>query len=324
MIRAIAILAAALAASIASAPAAAQAGSYPAKAIRFIVPFAPGGSADTIGRLLAQEMAKSLAQPVLVDNRPGGGGTIGVDTVAKAAPDGHTIGIAATGALAINVTLMKLPYDPLKDLAPVSKLADIPMVIVAHPASGIDSVKDLIARAKARPGSLAYGTTGVGSAMHLSGEMLKSITGVELVHIGYKGSAPAVVDVMAGQIPIAIVDLTSALPHVRSGRIKALATLGAQRTVTAPDLPTMAEAGIAGFDAVGWFGIVAPGGTPRDAIRKLNGEINRIMQLREIREKSLAAGAEPATGTAEEFGALIAAEIPKWGQAVRASGAKAN
>ncbi len=298
---------------------------YPSKPIRLIIPFPPGGSADTIGRLLAQEMSKSLGQPVVAENRPGAGGNIGVDVVAKSAPDGYTFGLAAAGALAINQHLMgKLPYDPVKDLAPVSKLADIPIVVVVANSTPAGSVRELIDAAKAKPGALGFASAGNGTAMHLSGELFKLMAGVDMTHVPYKGSGPAVTDLVSGQVPVGFVDLVSALPQIRAGRVKGLAVASGKRTITAPDIPTVAEAGVPGFDAVGWFGVVAPAGTPGDIVAKLNAETVRIMALPEVRERALATGAEPSTNSPEEFAVFIAAEIPKWERVVKASGAKAN
>ncbi|HKC43599.1 MAG TPA: tripartite tricarboxylate transporter substrate binding protein [Burkholderiales bacterium] len=299
--------------------------SYPSKPIRFIAPFPPGGSADTIARLLAQEMTKSFGQQVVVENRPGAGGNIGVELVAKSPPDGYTVGIGAAGALAINQSLMgKLPYDPQKDLAAVAKLADIPIVLAVANATSAASVPDLIAAAKAKPGTLSFASAGNGTAMHLSGELFKLMAGVDMAHVPYKGSSPAVTDLVSGQVPVAFVDLSSALPQIRAGRIRGLAVASGTRTITAPDLPTIAESGVPGYDAVGWFGVIAPAGAPKDAIAKLNAEIVRIMALPEVRDRALAVGAEPSTGTPEAFAAFIAAEIPKWERVVRASGATAN
>jgi tripartite-type tricarboxylate transporter receptor subunit TctC len=307
------------------APSTGSGHAYPAKPVRLLIPFPPGGSADTIARLLAQEMTKSLGQPVVAENRPGAGGNIGVDAVAKSAPDGYTVGLAAAGALAINQHLMgKLPYDPVKDLAPVAKLADIPIVLIAANTARVGSVNELIAAAKAAPGTLAYGSAGSGTAFHLAGELFKQMAGVELTHVPYKGSAPAMTDVVAGQLPLAFVDLVSALPQIRAGKVKGLGVASAQRTVTAPDLATIAESGVPGYDAVGWFGLVAPAGTPREVVAKLGAETVRIMALPEVRDRALATGAEPSTGTPEAFAAFIAAEIPKWERVVRVSGAKAN
>jgi tripartite-type tricarboxylate transporter receptor subunit TctC len=314
----------ALAIALAAAGSAA-AQTYPAKPVRLVIPFPPGGSADTIARLLAQEMSKSLGQPVVAENRPGAGGNIGVDVVAKSAPDGYTIGLAAAGALAINQHLMgKLPYDPVKDLAPVAKLADIPIVVAVANTTPAGSVQELIAAAKAKPGALSFGSAGNGTAMHLSGELFKIMAGVDMTHVPYKGSAPAVTDLVAGQVPVAFVDLVSALPQIRAGKVKGLAVASGKRTITAPDLPTIAEAGVPGYDAVGWFGLVAPAGTPPEVIARLNAETVRIMALSEVRDRALATGAEPSTGSAADFAAFITAEIPKWERVVKTSGAKTN
>ena len=316
---------AALVAAFALASGAAAQAPYPSKPVRLIVPFPPGGSADTIARLLGQELSKSLGEPFVAENRPGAGGNIGVDLVAKSAPDGYTIGLAAAGALAINQHLLgRLPYDPVKDLAPVSKLADIPIVVAVANSTPVTSVPELIAAAKAKPGALAFASAGNGTAMHLSGELFKIMTGVDMTHVPYKGSGPAVTDLVSGQVPVGFVDLVSALPQIRAGKVKGLAVASGKRTISAPDIPTVAEAGVPGYDAVGWFGLVAPAGTPRDVVAKLNAETVRIMALPEVRERVLATGAEPATGTAEAFGAFIAAEIPKWERVVKTSGAKAN
>jgi tripartite-type tricarboxylate transporter receptor subunit TctC len=310
-------------AALAAGDAGAQAG-YPSKPIRFVVSFPPGGSSDLVARAMAPRMAGRLGQQVLVENRPGAGGNIGVDAVAKSAPDGHAIGIAAAGALTINPHLYpSMPFDPLKDLAPVSMLAVIPIVIASSPA-GAGSVRELIAAAKAQPGKLSFGTTGSGSAMHLAGELLKQMTGIDMVHVPYKGSGPAAADLAGGQIPLAIVDLTSALPHIRAGRVKAVAVTGPARTVTAPDIPTVAESGVPGFDAVGWFGVVAPAGTPAPVVARLNAEIVDALKVPEIRQHLLAGGAEPATSTPEEFGRFIRSESEKWAKVVKAAGVKLN
>lgn len=296
---------------------------YPNRPIRIIVPFAPGGSADTMARLVGNELTRNLGQPVIVENRPGGASMIGVDAVAKSASDGHTIGLVATGAIAINPALFaKMPFDPLKDLTPIALIATIPMVLVASTSSGIDSLGELVTRAKAKPGSLSFGTTGNGSAMHLSGTLLQQQLGFEMTHIPYKGSAPAVADAMAGQVPLAFVDLTSALPHIRSGKVIALGTAGGKRTATAPDLPTLAERGAAGFDATGWLAIIGPAALPGPILDRLNGEINRVMSVAEVRDKSLAVGAEPMVDTPAGFAAFARRETEKWARAVKAANLK--
>ncbi len=316
-----------IALAIAALPALAQAQSaaWPSRPIRYIVPFPPGGSADAISRLLAAEMSRTFSQQVVVENRPGAGATIGVDQAVKAVPDGHTIFLAPAGAMAINLSLMpKLPYDPLKDVQPISLLALIPMIAAVPGDSAARSVADFVAQARAKPGALSYGSAGNGTAMHLSGEMFQQMTGTRLAHVPYKGSGPAVTDLLTGAIPIAFVDLSSALPHIRAGKVRGLATLGAQRTLSAPELPTMAEQGVAGYDAVGWFGLAGPIGMPAEIVERFATEVGRVMRLPDVREKSLALGAEPAAGTPAQFAAFIRAEIPKWAAVVKSGNVKVD
>jgi len=300
-------------------------GAWPQKPIRFIVSFPPGGSSDLVARALAPRLAERLGQPLLVENRPGAGGNIGVDLVAKAPPDGHTLGLAAAGALTINPSLYPgMPFDPQKDLAPVSLLAMIPIVIVAHPSLGANSLREMLELARARPGQISFGTTGAGSSMHLAGELLEMMASVRMVHVPYKGSAPAAADLAGGQLPLAIVDLTSALPHIRAGRIRALAVTGAARAVSAPEIPTVAESGLPGFDATGWFGAVAPAGVPPAVITRLNAEIADALRAPEIRERILAGGAEPESSTPEQFAERIRSEAAGWARLIRAAGVKLN
>jgi len=320
MLRGLPILVFSVVAALASGPVLSQA--YPARPIKLIVPFPPGGVVDFVGRLLAQEMSKGLGQPVLVENRPGGGSTIGIGLVAKAPPDGYLTVLGGTSGLAINVALMKLPYDPIKDFAPISLVGTLPYVAVAYPGAGIESVGDLIAKAKARPGAIAFGSVGNGTPLHLAGELFKTMTGTNLVHVPYKGSVAALTALIAGEIPVAFVDLTAALPHIRSGKVRGLATTGSRRPAAAADLPTMAEAGLAGYELIGSTGVIAPAGTPAQIVQQLSAEVNRVMNLPEVREKLLAAAFEPMASTPEQFSALIAAEIPRWARLVQASGAK--
>src|SRR5262245_26565992 len=322
MLRGLPILVFSLAAALASGPELSQA--YPARPIKLIVPFPPGGVVDFVGRLLAQEMTKGLGQPVLVENRPGGGSTIGIGLIAKAPPDGYWIVLGGTSGLAINVALMKLPYDPVKDFAAISLVGTLPYVAAAYPGAGIESVGDLIAKAKAkaRPGGIAFGSSGNGTPLHLAGELFKTMTGTNLAHVPYKDSNPALTALIAGEIPIAFIDLTAALPHIRSSKVRGLATTGSQRPATAADLPTMAEAGLVSYEVVGWTGVIAPAGTPPQIVQQLSTEVNRVVNLPEVREKLLAGAFEPMTSTPEQFSAFIAAEIPRWARLVQASGAK--
>jgi tripartite-type tricarboxylate transporter receptor subunit TctC len=309
--RFIALLAAALAC------AAAQAQSYPVKPIRFIVSFPPGGSSDLMARSIAPLMAEKLGQPVLVENRGGAGGNIGVDAVAKAAPDGYTIGLAAAGALSTNISLYpSMPFHPEKDLAPVSLLAMIPFFLVAHPSQP-PSLKQVIDAAKAKPGAIAYGYGGNGSTMHMVGELFNMMAAVKLQGVPYKGSGPVSADVLAGQVPLGVVDVPSAIAHVRAGKMRALAVTTKRRIAAAPEVPTMDEAGVPGYEAIGWFGVVVPANTPAEIVNRLNREIVTALAVPEIRERAIAAGAEPAASTPQEFAALIREETRKWAQVIK-------
>jgi len=267
---------------------------YPTKSIRFIVTFPPGGSADLIARALAPILSDRLRQQVLVENRPGAGGNIGMEVVAKAAPDGYTMGLGAAGALAVNVSLYpNLPYDPAKDFAPVSNVAFVPFFLIANPSLPVNNLQELVALASAKPGELMLGHGGNGTAMHLSGELFKLMAKIQLVNVPYKGSGPAAVDTMGGQLPLAIVDVASAITQVKAGRLKALAVTTAKRISVAPDVPTFAEAGLPGYEAIGWFGVVMPAGTPPAIVGRMNTELVAALKRQEIRERVIAAGAEP-------------------------------
>jgi tripartite-type tricarboxylate transporter receptor subunit TctC len=304
--------------SIAASAAAAQ--PFPSKPLRFIVPFPPGGSADLMSRAIAPRMSERLGQPVVVENRAGAGGMIGVDAVAKAAPDGHTIGLAAAGALTTNIHLYpKMPFHPEKDLAPLSMLAMIPFFLVAHPSQP-DTLKGVIAQAKS--GNLSYGHGGQGSTMHLAGELLNMMAQVKIQPVPYKGSGPVSSDVLGGQIPLGVVDVPSAIANVRAGKLRALAVTAKKRIQAAPDVPTFEEAGLPGYEAVGWFGAVAPAGTPREIVNRLNAEIRNALSAPDVQERALSAGAEPAPSSPEEFAAYIREETKKWGQVVRNAGIK--
>jgi len=296
---------------------------YPTKPIRFIVTFPPGGSSDLIARALAAVLSERLRQQVLVENRPGAGGNIGMDAVAKAAPDGYTMGLGAAGALAANVSLYaKMPYDPVKDFAPVSNVAFVPFFLVAKTALPANDLRELVALASAKPGQLMLGYGGNGTAMHLSGELFKLMAKVQLTNVPYKGSGPAAIDAVSGQLDLAVVDVASAINQVKAGRLKAIAVTSAKRVSVAPEVPTMAEAGLAGYEATGWFGVVMPAGTPAEIIGRMNSELVAALKRQDIRERVIAAGAEPSPSTPAEFGALIRDEIAKWAEVVKISGAK--
>ena len=301
---------------------AAQAQSYPNRPVRFIVSFPPGGSSDLIARMIAPRMAERMGQPVLVENRPGGGGNIGVDAVAKAPPDGYTIGLAAAGALSSNISLYpSMPFHPEKDLAPITMLAIIPFFLVAHPSQPA-TLKELIDAAKAKPGTIAVGYGGNGSTMHLAGELFNMLAGIRLQPVPYKGSGPVSTDVLGGQVPLGVVDVPSAIAHVRAGKMRALAVTSKRRIVAAPEVPTFEEAGVPGYEAIGWFGSVAPAGTPAEIINRLNREMAAALAEPEIRERALAAGAEPFTNSPQEFAAIIREETRKWAQVIRSAGIK--
>ena len=299
---------------------AAQAQSWPSKPIRLIVSFPPGGSSDLIARAIAAPMSERLGQPVVVENRPGAGGNIGIDAVAKSAPDGYTLGVAATGALTVNPTLYaRMPFDPQRDLAPITLLAMIPFLVIANPAAP-PTLADALAAAKKQP--LSYGHGGNGSAMHLSGELLKMMSGAELVPIAYKGSGPVSADVLGGQVPIGIVDVPSAIAAIKAGKLRALAVTTSRRLASLPDVPTVAEAGVPGYESIGWFGAVAPAGTPVRVIERLNGEIVAALAMPDVRSRVVAAGTEPLTTTPAEFAAMIRDETRKWADVIRRAGVK--
>ena len=298
---------------------------WPLKPVKFIVPFPPGGGADATARIVAQELSKALGQQFVIDNRGGGGGTIGVAAGMKSAPDGYTLFLGATGAMAISPTLVpNLPYDPTRDMAPVSKLVISPLLLAVPVSSPIRSLQDLIATARAKPGSLSYATAGNGTAHHLAGELLKQMAGIDMTHVPYKGSGPAATDTLAGQVSVGFLDTTSSLALVRSGKLRSLGTTGEKRTALAPDIPTFAENGLPGFDASGWFIMGAPAGVPRDIITRLNAETVRALAIPEVRERMLASGNEPISSSPEELGAFIRNEIAKWAKVIKVAGIKAD
>ena len=308
-----------------AAPTHAQAQAYPAKPIRFVVPYPAGGPLDTVARLLGYKVSESVHQPVIVDNKPGAGGNIGADAVAKSPPDGYTILMGAVATHAINPTLYaSIPYDPIRDFIPVTQVASTPNVLVLNPSIPASTVGEFIAYAKAHPGELNFGSGSTGSAGHLAGELFKSMAAIEMTHIPYKGAAPAMQDLIGGRIQLMFDNLASSLGQVRAGKVKALAVTTAPRTALAPELPTIAESGLPGFDISTWFGIFVPAGTPRDVVEKLHGEFTRALADRDVREKMLTLGAEPVGSRPEEFAVYIRAEADKYARVIRASGAKAD
>lgn len=291
---------------------------YPTKPIRIIVAYTPAGTTDILARLVGQKLSESWSQPVIVDNRAGAAGNIGTEVAAKATPDGYTLIMGTAGTHGINVSLYrKLNWHPVKDFAPVSLVAMVPNIMVVNNALPFRNVKDLIAYAKANPGKLSYGSPGNGSTAHLSMELFKSMTGTNLVHIPYKGSAGVLADVMGGQIAVTIDNMPVYLPHVKSGKIRALAVSPAKRSTAAPDIPTIAESGVPGYDSVAWFGLLAPAGTPKDIVSKLSVEIAHILKLPDVNKRISELGAEPVGSTPEEFAALIKSEIAKWAKVIK-------
>ena len=321
------IAAVAAALSISGASAQAQpAAPYPAKPVRFVVPYPAGGPLDLMARAIGARLAPSWGQPVLVDNRPGAGGNIGADLVAKSAPDGYTLLMGAVATHAINPSLYaRVPYDPERDFAPVALVAVVPNILVVHPGLPAQSVKELIELARSRPGVLNFGSGSTGSTGHLAGELFKTLAGVQMVHIPYKGAAPAVQDLLAGQVQIMFDNLASALPQVRAGKLRALAVTTTARSRAVPDLPTVAESGLPGFDLSTWFGVLVAAGTPADIVARLNDEIVRALASRELAERLAAMGAEaPANNTPERFAAFIRSERAKYARVVRESGARVD
>jgi tripartite-type tricarboxylate transporter receptor subunit TctC len=308
-----------VAALVIGAPAFAQA--YPNKPIRIIVPYTPGGPTDIAARVVGQKLGENLGQPVIVENKPGAGGNIGAELVAKAPADGYTLLLVTTGHT-INPSLYpKLGYDLKKDLVPVSQLTSGPMVVAVNPGLGVNSIQELIALAKAKPGTIYFASAGNGSSTHLAPELFNMMAGTKLSHIPYKGSAPALADVVAGNSQVAFDFMTSAMPFVRSGKLKGLATTGTTRSPAAPELPTVAEAGVPGFDVIGWNGVMAPAGTPPEIVAKLNAEIKKVLGTPEMAERMANFGSSAHWNTPTDFGAYIQSEMIKWGKVVKASGA---
>jgi tripartite-type tricarboxylate transporter receptor subunit TctC len=302
-----------------------QAQSYPAKPIRLIVPFPPGGSTDILGRTLGQKLTEAWGQPVIIDNRGGAGGIIGADMAAKSTADGYTLLMGHIGTLAVSVSLYsKLPYDPAKDFAPVSLVAIVPNVLVVHPSVPATTVAELIAYARANPGKLNYSSGGNGSAAHLAMEYFKLQTKTDIVHVPYKGTAPSITDLIAGQVSLTMTGAPVVMPHVQAGRLRALGVSSTRRIGALPQIPTIAESGVPGFDATQWYGVVAPSGSPRDIIAKLSAEIRKIMQSKEMKERLNLEGAIAMPTTPEQFGAHIQSEIKRWATVVKAAHMQAD
>ena len=296
---------------------------YPAKPIRIVVGYPAGGPTDVLARTVAQKLSDAWNQQVIVDNRAGASGMIGAELVVRAAPDGYTLLMVPVTYAVTPSIFAKMPYDVEKDLAPVALVAAAPFILVVHPTLPVKSVRDLIALARSRPGQLNYASASAGGMPHLAGELFNSMTGVKMVHIPYKGAAPATTDLLAGQVSLMFNNMLSAMPHVKGGRLRAVAVTSAKRSHAVPELPTIAET-VPGYEASGWYGALAPAATPREIVGRLNAEMNRVMRLPDVAQRLAGDGVEPVGATPEQFGAYLRQEIAKWGKVVKLSGAKAE
>jgi tripartite-type tricarboxylate transporter receptor subunit TctC len=298
--------------------------SYPNRPIRFILPFPPGGPTDILGRLISERLGAQLGQPVVTENRGGAGGNVGAEAAARSAPDGYTIVLVAP-SLAISPSLYKkLAYDPVKDFAPVSLVATVPNVMVTNPSVPANTLSEFIALAKKKPGAMNFGSGGNGTSNHLAGELFNIVAGVRLVHVPYKGVNLAMNDVMSGEVQLVVIGIPAAAPHIKAGKLRALAVIDSKRAAALPEVPTVAQAGLSDFDVTTWYGVLAPAGTPRAIVTRLNAEIVAVMQSPEMKERLATMATEPMSSTPEEFADLIRREIVKWGKVVRTAGLKAD
>jgi tripartite-type tricarboxylate transporter receptor subunit TctC len=295
---------------------------YPTRPIRIVVTVAPGGAADTVARVVAQSLAEALGKPVVVDNRPGGGGNIGAELVARAPPDGYTLLLGSTFQAIAPSLYGKLNYDLLRDFVPVSLLASSPLMIAVHPSVAAKSVAELIALAKAKPNQLAFASAGTGGGNHLAAVLFCEMAGIQMSHVPFKGAAPALIAVIAGEVPVTFATFAAVVPHLKTGKLRALGMTSAQRSPVAPDVPTVSEAGLPGYESVNWYGLNAPSGTPKEVVSRLHAEAAKSLQLPEVRERFAAISVEPIGSTPEHYGAYLRSEIEKWGRVVRASGAR--
>lgn len=314
-----------LPAVLALAAAVASGQSYPSKPIRIIVLFPPGGAVDFYARVVQEPLSEALGQPIIIDNRAGASGMIGADLVAKASPDGYTLLLGNIASLAINVGIYpKMAYDPAKDFTPIMHTVDVNYVLVVNPSVPANSVAELMAYAKANPGKLSYGSAGSGSMPHLSTELMKALAGVDLVHVPYKGGGPMVTDLLGGSVQLVIADQANLMPHVKSGKLRALGVASPKRSPIYPELPTIAESGFAGYEATAWQGLVGPAGMPPDVVGRLNQTLAKVMAMPAVRERLIAGGLDPVADTPEEFGRFIRSEISKWSKIAKDVGAKAE
>jgi tripartite-type tricarboxylate transporter receptor subunit TctC len=302
----------------------AHAQSYPSRPIRIVVPFGPGGFTDVVARILQKELGASIGQPIIVENKPGAGSTIGTSEVAKAKPDGYTLVMISTTHVITPHLYREMPYDPIRDFTPVMKLGEGPYVLVTHPSLGVKSVAELIALAKAEPGKIDYASSGNGSSQHLVGALFATMAGAPMNHVPYKGSSGAMNDLLGGQVKVSFVGMPNALPNLASGKLRALAVSTRKRSADLPEVPTLDEAGVPGYDATIWLALLAPPGTPRDVVQKLNVEVARVLSTPESRKLMSSAGVDVATGTPEELAKLMQSELDRWGKVVRETGATVN
>jgi tripartite-type tricarboxylate transporter receptor subunit TctC len=295
---------------------------YPDRPIRLIVGFAAGGATDLVARILAQQLSEQMGQPVVVDNRSGAGGNIGADAVAKSSPDGYTLYLATIGTMSINPTLYEhISFDPIRDFAPISRITLVPQVLIVHPSLPVHNVAEFIAYAKEQGSRLNFASGGSGTATHLAGEMFNAMAGVKMQHIAYRGTGPAMIDVLRGQVPVMFDQIATSMPLVAEGKLRALGVTSAARSPSAPNLPTISESGLAGYDVATWHGLVAPAGTPKPVIERLNAEVVKALQSTLVRERFKANGIVPISSTPEEFGQLIGSELVRWRDIIKASGA---
>ena len=323
--RALRLLHLAVLGTLAPWPAPAQTSdAWPSRSLRFILPFPPGGGTDILGRLIAERMTASLGQPVVTENRGGAGGNVGAEAAARSAPDGYTIVLVAP-SLAISTSLYsKLSYDPVKDFAPISLVATVPNVMVTHPSVPAGTLAEFIRLAKTKPGEMNFGSGGSGTSNHLAGELFNIVAGVKLVHVPYKGVNLAMNDVLSGQIHLVVIGVPAAAPHIKAGKLRALALVAPQRAAALPEVPTVAEAGLPNFEVTTWYGILAPAGTPKTIVTRLNADLVKIMHSSDLKERLAAMATDPATSTPEEFADYIKREIAKWAEVVRQAGLKAD
>jgi len=311
--------------SLISLSAVAQAADYPSKPIKIVVTFPPGGSSDAIIRILSTRLNDKLGQPLVIDNRPGAGGNIGLSVVAKAAPDGYVLGVGAAGGLTANSSLYpQMPFDVAKDFQPITMLAAIPFVLVGHPSVPADNMQQLIAYAKSQPGKVSIGHGGNGTAMHLSTALFTQMTDLKMIEVPYRGSGPAAMDTLSGQIQLSVTDLAAALPHIKAGKLKAFAVTSPKRLSNLPEVPTLSESGLSGYDSTGWFGLVAPAGTPAAIIQKLNTEFTAALNDEAIKAQMRQSGMEPVATTMEGLDAYIKSETQKWAKVIRQANIKLN